>query len=150
MLFLNGIEAALKEEDQEMRDADRIREYAKEKYVLPARQQKQRRFSIRVGDVVRELRMNRAVPAVCSALRTSEFRQSNDLQLVDVSGPKSGQSTTVIYTYEFACAKQSSPPAEGSWSRLRGALKDVFADLGGGEAYLRAERSNFYATKEDE
>jgi hypothetical protein len=29
-------------------------------------------------------------------------------------------------------------------------LKDVFAELGGGEAYLRAERSNFYPVKEDE
>ncbi len=132
-----------------MRDADRVREYAKERYVLPARQQKQRRFSIRVGDVVRELRMNRAVPAVCSALKTSEFRQSNDLRLVDTSGPKSGQSTTVIYTYEFADDQQPSP-TEDSWSRLRGALKDVFSEHGGGESYLRAERSNFHPTKEGE
>jgi hypothetical protein len=133
-----------------MKDADRIREFATEKYVLPARRRKQRRFSIRVGDVVRELKMNRAVPAVCSALKTGEFRQSNDLKLVEASGPRSGQSTTVIYTYEFVGAKQSSPPAEDSWNRLRGALKDVFAELGGGEAYLRAERSNFYPMKEDE
>ena len=28
--------------------------------------------------------------------------------------------------------------------KLRGALKDVFAELGGGEAYLRAERDTFY------
>ena len=133
-----------------MGDADRIREYAKEKYVIPARQQKQRRFSIRVGDIVRELKMNRAVPAVCSALKTGEFRQSNDLQLVDVSGPKSGQSTTVVYTYEFIGGQQSPPPGEDDWSRLRGALKDVFAELGGGETYLRAERSSFYPMKEDE
>ena len=133
-----------------MRDADRIREYAKERYVLPARQRKQRRFSIRVGDVVRELKLNRAVPAVCSALKTGEFRQSNDLKLVDASGPRSGQSTTVIYTYEFVGAKQSSPPAEDSWKRLRGALKNVFAELGGGESYLRAERSSFYPMQEDE
>jgi hypothetical protein len=33
---------------------------------------------------------------------------------------------------------------------LRGALKGVFAELGGGEAYLRDERKNFYPTKEDE
>jgi hypothetical protein len=33
---------------------------------------------------------------------------------------------------------------------LRGALKDVFVELGGGEAYLRAERTNFYPTREDE
>jgi len=133
-----------------MGDADRIREYAKERYVVPAREQKQKRFSIRVGDVVRELKMNRAVPAVCSALRTGEFRQSNDLQLVDVSGPKSGQSTTVVYTYEFIGTKQSSPPAQDSWTRLRGALKDVFSELGGGEAYLRAERSKFHPMKERE
>ena|ERR1022692_969166 len=133
-----------------MRDADRVREYAKEKYVLPARRQKQMRFSIRVGDVVRELKMNRAVAAVCSALKTREFRQSNDLRLVETSGPESGQSTTVIYTYEFSGAGQSSPHSEDSWSRLRGALKEVFSELGGGEAYLDAERSNFHPTKERE
>jgi len=93
--------------------------------------------------------MNRAVPAVCSALKTSEFRQSNDLRLVDTSGPRSGQSTTVIYTYEFADDQQPSP-TEDSWSRLRGALKDVFSEHGGGESYLRAERSNFHPTKEGE
>ena len=117
---------------------------------MPARQRKQRRFSIKVGDVIRELRMSGRAPAVCSALKTREFLQSNDLQLVDASGPKSGQSTTVTYTYEFVSAKQPQPEAEDYWSRLRGALKDVFADLGGGEAYLRAERENFYPPKERE
>lgn len=134
-----------------MRDADRVREYAKERYVLPARQQEQKRLSIRVGDVVRDLKMNGRTPAVCSALKTREFLQSNDLHLVDTSGPKSGQSTTVIYTYEFVGTKESSlTTTEDSWTRLRGALKDVFTELGGGEAYLRAERSNFHPTKERE
>jgi hypothetical protein len=32
--------------------------------------------------------------------------------------------------------------------QLRGALKDVFGELGGGEAYLRAERGEF-ETRED-
>ena len=133
-----------------MRDADRIRVYGKEKYVAPARQRKHKRFSIKVGDVVRDLKMNGRTPAVCSALKTREFLQSNDLHLVDTSGPKSGQSTTVIYTYEFVGTKQSSTQAEDSWTRLRGALKDVFTELGGGEAYLRAERNNFHPTKESE
>jgi hypothetical protein len=130
--------------------ADRIRVFGKEKYVLPARQRKAKRFSIRVGDVVRELKLNGRTPAVCSALKTGEFLENNDLKLVDTSGPKSGQSTTVVYTYEFVDNKQSSPRTEDSWNRLRGALKDVFAELGGGVAYLRAERSNFYPTKVDE
>jgi hypothetical protein len=133
-----------------MRDADRIRVYGKEKYVVPARQRKHKRFSIKVGDVVRDLKMNGRTPAVCSALKTREFLQSNDLQLVDTSGPKSGLSTTVIYTYEFVGTTQSSTQTEDSWTRLRGALKDVFTELGGGEAYLRAERSNFHPTEESE
>ena len=42
--------------------------------------------------------------------------------------------------------EQSGPanPSVDAWSRLRGALKDVFAELGGSEAYLRAERTDFY------
>jgi hypothetical protein len=133
-----------------MKHADRIRVFGKEKYVLPARQRKEKRFSIRVGDVVRELKLTGLVPAVCSALKTGEFLKSNDLELVEITGPKSGQSTTVVYTYEFTGTKQSSAHGDDSWKRLRGALKDVFAELGGGEAYLRAERSNFYPTKGDE
>lgn len=133
-----------------MKHADKIRIFGKEKYVLPARHRKEKRFSIRVGDVVRELKLNGRAPAVCSALKTGEFLESNDLKLVNTSGPKSGQSTTVVYTYEFTGTKQSSPPEEDSWSRMRGALKDVFTELGGGETYLRAERSHFYPTKEDE
>jgi hypothetical protein len=133
-----------------MKHADKIRFFGKEKYVLPARQREEKRFSIRVGDVVRELKLNGRAPAVCSALKTGEFLESNDLKLVDTTGPKSGQSTTVVYTYEFVGNKQSPPQPDDSWSRLRGALKDVFAELGGGEAYLRAERSDFYPTKGDE
>jgi hypothetical protein len=132
-----------------MKHADRIRTFGREKYVLPARQRKENRFSIRVGDIVRELKLTGRAPAVCSALKTGEFLESNDLKLVDTNGPKSGQSTTVVYTYEFTGTKQCSLHGEDSWSRLRGALKDVFAELGGGEAYLRAERTNFYPTKNE-
>jgi hypothetical protein len=132
-----------------MKHADRIRGFGRERYVLPARQRKEKRFSIRVGDIVRELKLTGRAPAVCSALKTGEFLDSNNLKLVETSGPKSGQSTTVVYTYEFANTKESSPNEEDSWTRLRGALKGVFAEMGGGEAYLRAERTNFYPPKDD-
>src|SRR5580704_16223237 len=84
-----------------MRDADKIRLYGKEKYVLGALGRKEKSFSIRAGDVVRELKMSGRTPAVCSALKSREFLQDNNLRLVAKSGPKSGQSTTVVYTYEF-------------------------------------------------
>jgi hypothetical protein len=127
-----------------MSNADKIRIHAKEKYLLPARDRGARRFSIRAGDVVRELGMTGRTPAVCSALKSRRFWQHNNLRLVETSGPKSGQSTTVIYTYEFVDTKAPTSQREDPWIRLRGALKDVFAELGGGEAYLRDERSKFY------
>jgi DNA-binding phage protein len=37
---------------------------------------------------------------------------------------------------------------DASWNSLRGALKDVFNEKGGGEAYLRAERNNSHPKKE--
>jgi hypothetical protein len=130
-----------------MRDADKIRMHGKERYVLPARGRKERRFSIRAGDVVRELQIAGRAPAVCSALKSREFLRNNNLQLVEKTGPRSGQSTTVTYTYEFIDTKPSSPK-EDPWTRLRGTLKDVFTQLGGGEQYLRAERDSFYRSRQ--
>jgi len=129
-----------------MKQADRIRTYAKEKYILPVRGKRESRFSIRTGDVVRGMKLGWArTPAVCSALKTRQFLEDNGLRLISTAGPDSGQTTTVTYTYEFVDeAKDSKALArEDAWNRLRGALKDVFAEYGGGEAYLRAERASF-------
>ena len=127
-----------------MRDADRIRVHGRERYVIPARARKVTRFSIRAGDVVRELKLSGHTPAVCSALKTREFLQENNLRLVDKSGPPSGQSTTVTYTYEFIDheGEDSHPP--DPWLKVRGIAKDLFAALGGGEAFIREERASFY------
>jgi hypothetical protein len=82
-------------------------------------------------------------------LNTGKFLEDNHLKLVGKNGPPSGQSTTVVFTYEFKEAAPSGEKEEDPWTRLRGSLKDIFTQLGGGEAYLRAERSNFYATEAD-
>lgn len=134
-----------------MKQADEIRTYARERYVVPARKQRAKRFSIRTGDVVRDMKLvGGRTPAVCSALKTREFLNDNALRLVSKTGPE--QSTTVVYTYEFAENENpSEQPASAptrlspqeAWEKLHGALKDVFATYGGGEAYLRAERASF-------
>ena len=133
-----------------MRDADRIRMLGRERYVIPALGRNEDRFSIRAGDVVRDLKLS-GVNQVCSALKTRKFLQENNLRLVDRSGPPSGQSTTVTYTYEFVDKERDNEEVDrqDAWNRLRGALKDVFAELGGGENYLRNERANFYGPGKD-
>ena len=131
-----------------MTHADRIRIHGREEYVFLARARGEKRFSIRAGDVVRALRLNGRTPAVCSALKTHQFEKDNHVRLVEMSGPKSKQSTTVVFTYEFVDENPSSSHEGDAWTPLRGVLKDIFAESGGGEAYLRSERSSFH-TSED-
>jgi hypothetical protein len=139
-----------------LKTADAIRLHGKQKYVVPAQQRHEKRFSIRTGDVLRDLRLNGRVPAICSALKTKEFLEENALRLVSKTGPASGQSTTVVYTYEFVDPEKGGKSTDKesdrqeAWNRLRGALKDVFAELGGGENYLRNERANFYGPGKDQ
>jgi hypothetical protein len=126
--------------------ADSIRQHVLEGYVLPARRRGEKTFSINVGTVHRAMGLNNLVPSVCSALLAKKFLRENGLRLISKAGPPSGKSTSVTYTYEFV---DTTPRDEqDAWTRLRGALKDVFAELGGGEAYLRRQRDHFYPSRE--
>ena len=127
--------------------SDSIRRSAQRSYVQPARQRGFKRFSINVGEVHRALALQNRVPLVCQALGSEKFLEANSLKLVSKTGPPSGQSTTVTYTYEFLGEGTQSSTPEDPWPGLRGVFKQVFHELGGGEAYLRAERENFEASK---
>jgi len=131
-------------EHNKMSSADKIRLHGK-RYVVLARNRGDKRFSIQVGDVVRALGLINRVPAVCSALRTGKFLRENNLEIVETVAPKSGQSTTVVYTYEFVDKKTPSTDEKDPLELLWGCMKDIFAEYGGGEAYLRAEREKFYS-----
>ena len=122
--------------------SDAIRRHAYEKYVSQARRRKQKTVSINVGEVHRALGLNNRVPLVCAALGSKKFLTEHSLRVVAKEGPPSGQSTTVTYTYEFVDSVPKTD-RQAAWEKLRGALKDVYAEYGGGEAYLRAERASF-------
>ncbi|HEV2467899.1 MAG TPA: hypothetical protein VGS78_01795 [Candidatus Sulfotelmatobacter sp.] len=135
--------------------SDRVREQVSRNYVETARRQGLVTFSVNVGEVQKESKLRNRVSLVCSALKSRKFLQANGLRLISESGPPSGLSTTVTYTYEFVDGGDSAGPRspnglggtpqsrQAAWEKLRGALKDVFAEYGGGEAYLRAERASF-------
>ncbi len=46
--------------------------------------------------------------------------------------------------------RQHDKKPEDSWTGLRGILKDVLAEFGGGEAYLRAERGIFQSVEPEQ
>ena len=142
--------------------SDAVRRHAHDNYVFLARRRKEKTVSINVGQVHRALGLNNRVPLVCAALGSKKFLTEHGLRITGKTGPPSGQSTTVTYTYEFVQDEQpasqvsvSSQQGHGgkshkrpmdpieAWKQLRGSLKDVYAEYGGGEAYLRAERDAF-------
>ena len=128
-----------------------VRQHAIETYISPARRRRERTVSVNVGAVHKALRLGNRVPLVCSSLESQKFLRENGLRLISKIGPPSGQSTTVTYTYEFTDKEEvkGHSDRQDAWNRLRGALKDVFAELGGGENYLRNERANFYGPGKD-
>jgi hypothetical protein len=131
-------------------DSDLVRKYASEVYLSPARRKRSETFSINVGAVHKALQLNNRVPLVCAALSSKKFLTENGLRLASKTGPPSGQSTTVTFTYEFVDRDQSKSDSLEAWKKLRGIAKDIFASLGGGEAFVREERANFYGSPGDD
>ncbi len=93
-------------------DSDLVRQYASEVYLSAARRKRSQTFAVNVGEVHKALHLNNRVPLVCAALSSKKFLTENGLRLVSKTGPPSGQSTTVTFTYEFrgSCQKQIGLP----------------------------------------
>jgi hypothetical protein len=131
-------------------DSDLVRQYASEVYLSAARRKRSQTFAVNVGEVHKALHLNNRVPLVCAALSSKKFLIENGLRLVSKTGPPSGQSTTVTFTYEFVDRAKSKSDSLEAWKQLRGIAKDIFSSLGGGEAFIREERANFYGSPEDD
>ncbi len=125
-----------------------------DKYVNPARQRGTETIQVRVGNVLKDLGWTNRTPSVFSTLSSRVFQREAGLELVEKRGgpPSGGPSTTVEFVYRLI-----PPPAERPASRaaerpipngsglkaLIGILADAFRQLGGGEAYLKAERDSW-------
>ena len=125
--------------------ADRVREYARRKYIEPARAGRQSTVRLVAGEVQKAVHLSNRVSLVCQALKSNKFLTENHLVLEKWEGPPSGMSTTVAFTYRMLDAAQptSSQAEEWPFQKLRGVAKEVFRSLGGGEAFLRKEREEF-------
>src|SRR3981081_2469255 len=82
-------------------DSDWVRRHAYEKYICPARRRRETTIAINVGEVHRALALDNRVPLVCAALGSKKFLTEHGLRIVSKTGPPSGQSTTVTFTYEI-------------------------------------------------
>ena len=86
------------------------------------------------------------MPLICQALKSQKFLDDNHLVLEKWEGPNSGIGRTVTYTYRLLDEADRIPglPQDDPFLRLRGIGKEVFQSLGGGEAFIRKEREEFY------
>ncbi len=132
-----------------MTSADRIRQYADQNYIQPALRRGEKRVQIRAGDVHKAMNLSRQHPNVCQALESKKFLKANNLVLEARVGPRSGQSSTVVFTYQLLEEGKlpQDPPGSGSnllkLLELKGIGKELFASLGGGENFIRSERKAF-------
>jgi hypothetical protein len=83
-----------------------------------------------VGEVHRALALDNRVPLVCAALGSKKFLNEHGLRILSKTGPPSGQSTTVIFTYEIVEPKSQKRFPEEAWQSLRGIAKEFMHRLG--------------------
>jgi hypothetical protein len=132
------------------RDTDRVREYALREYIEPARRHGEITVRIVAGEVQKALGLHNRSPLVCNALRSRKLLEDNHLVLVKAEGPPGGMSTTMTFTYRLLDSGGKQQPETDPMLRLWGIGKVVFQDLGGGEAFIRGERENFYGSEKEQ
>ncbi|HEX4320368.1 MAG TPA: hypothetical protein VHZ52_05665 [Acidobacteriaceae bacterium] len=137
-----------------MAPTDKTKTHVIRAYVEPARQRGEKTVQVRVGNVLKELGWTNRTPSVFSTLSSQAFLRDAGLELIEKKGgpPSGGPSTTVQFLYRIKSESDSAVPVRGdsvaSNSRglealldLFGIFKEEYKALGGGDAYLQAERN---------
>lgn len=75
-----------------MTQADRIRQFALEYFIVPARTANQKEVAFRVGDIHKSMGLRNAMPAVCSAVGSSKFERLAQVTQIDRAGPTNGSN----------------------------------------------------------
>ena len=77
--------------------ADRIREFADEHYVRPARGRGERQFTIRAGDLHDDMGLQARLPAVSAALGANKFEDEYAVRRLSVEGPLNGANCWLMF-----------------------------------------------------
>jgi hypothetical protein len=88
-----------------MTQAERIRQFALDHYVAPARAEGLHAITIRAGDVHREMNLANAMPAVCSAIGSNKFEQLAHVTPIPANG------ANVYFQFSLATGPLPMQPA---------------------------------------
>jgi len=128
--------------------SEEVQQYFQGNYVIPARQRGQASVEVKAGDIHSSLGWTRRVPLVCAALSSKKLQRNVGVRLTKKEGPPSGQSPTVIFRYEIldreaSSAQGAEPAPKRGLLAAYGVAAHLYRPVGGGDAFLKAERENF-------
>ncbi len=89
---------ALENEDDTPSQADRIRRFALDTMIAPARLRGEREVDIVSGDIHRAMQLENAMPAVCSALGGHKFETLAEVKIIDRQGPSNSSTVRIRYS----------------------------------------------------
>ena len=96
-------------------DADRIRQYALEHYIEPARRAGERRVVVRASDVHKALGLGWRYANVCHALDGDKFHRQAGVKIVDYKGPPSRRGPSAEFV--FSILPQPGHEQANDWRR---------------------------------
>jgi hypothetical protein len=131
--------------------SESVLKYVQSHFVMPARRNGVSEIAVAAGEIHRELKWTSRVPTVCAALNSRKLQKAAGLELIEKSGPPSGQSTTMVFRYRVLPAREAGPStskhsnagAPRGMLALYGICKEMYQQDGGAEGFIRAQRENF-------
>jgi hypothetical protein len=80
--------------------ADRIRQFVHDNYIVPARRDGDAEITLRAGDIHRDMGLTNALPAVCSAIGSNRFAQASNVTPAGRTGPANGSNAYFRFTLD--------------------------------------------------
>jgi hypothetical protein len=109
-----------------MTQADEIRDFVVDNFTEPARLRGDTRLTIRAGDVHTAMKLENAMPAVCSAIGSAKFWARANIRQIGREGPANGSSVT--WTFDLANGAVFNVEAAEMELRNRYGLPSVFTE----------------------
>jgi hypothetical protein len=100
-----------------MTQADRIRQFVFDSYIIPARTKGHETVTVRAGDVHREMRLVSAMPAVCSAIGSNKFEELAKVTTVARRGPANGANVYFEFRLGAGLHDSPSPPPQPNFTQ---------------------------------
>ena len=123
--------------DHPYSDADRIRLYALNYFIEPAREQSKSEVSIRAGELDKVMRQDNRFPNICKALESNKFQELAEVPLPTYTEPNPSSST--IFTYTLGPRTEPDNMTETISTSMRSATNLIlYGPPGTGKTYQTA------------